>query len=86
MHGLLFPAPTSREFVDIGEAVAAELRTLLRERSLFEGSPAGPYDAKLRMALFTFVGIENLELRWSDEPRIERSVLDALRTDGPPAR
>ena len=85
LNRLLFPTPASLEFVDIDEAVAAELRTWLRERSLFEGSPAGPYDDELRVALFTFVGIENLELRWSDEPRIERGVLDALRTDGPPA-
>jgi uncharacterized Ntn-hydrolase superfamily protein len=81
LHRLLFPTPASLEFVDIDEPVAAELRARLRERSLYDGPASGPYDEELRTALFTFVGIENLELRWTDEPRVEFQVLAALRSD-----
>jgi len=82
LNRLLFPTPASLEFVDIDEGLATELRTRLRQRSLFDGPSAGPYDSELRTALFTFVGLENLELRWTDEPRIERGVLAALRGGG----
>ena len=79
LNRLLFPPPAELEFVDIDAAIATELRSRLRERSLFDGPTSGPYDNDLRAALFTFVGIENLELRWTDESRVERGVLAALR-------
>jgi hypothetical protein len=37
------------------------------------------YDDDLRSALYTYSGTENLEERWTDEPRIERRVLEHLR-------
>ncbi|MDQ4064904.1 MAG: hypothetical protein M3161_02540, partial [Actinomycetota bacterium] len=37
------------------------------------------YDDALRSAFFDWVGMENLEERWSDEAKIERQVLEHLR-------
>ena len=42
-------------------------------------SSSGGYDRALRNALFAYVGTENLEERWVDEPRIEARVLAFLR-------
>ncbi|MDQ5815284.1 MAG: hypothetical protein M3516_03185, partial [Actinomycetota bacterium] len=38
------------------------------------------FDDRLKAALFAFSGTENLEERWSDEARIEREVLEHLRS------
>jgi hypothetical protein len=38
------------------------------------------YDDSVKQALLDFVGTENLEARWTDEPTIEQGILDALRT------
>ena len=50
-----------------------------RRRGLLAGPVEGGYDDAARAALFEFVGTENLELRWTDDERVERLVLAALR-------
>jgi len=81
VHRLLFPRPSDLDFVEIDTALASELRTLLSRRGVFVGPSEGGYDDEVRSALFTFVGTENLELRWSDDAVIERLVLEALRAE-----
>jgi uncharacterized Ntn-hydrolase superfamily protein len=78
LHQFYFPRPESLRFIPIDDALAGEIRTLL-ERVDFPAPPGRGYDSELKATLFTFVGMENLEERWSDEPRIERAVLDHLR-------
>jgi uncharacterized Ntn-hydrolase superfamily protein len=75
MQGLYFPHPDSLEFIDIDGPLADELRELLG----LVRSGIG-YDDDLKQALLKFVGTENLEERWTDEAKIERAVLDFLRS------
>ena len=73
LHRLLIPRPEDLEFLEVDEPLIAELRDLLD----LPGEPN--YDTRLRSALLAFVGTENLEERWSDEPKVERGILDHLR-------
>lgn len=73
LHRLLVPRAEDLDFLDVDEALVAELRSLLN----LPGTSA--YDAGLKSALLEFVGTENLEERWSDQGRLERGVLEHLR-------
>jgi uncharacterized Ntn-hydrolase superfamily protein len=79
LHRLLFPRPEDLDFLPAGE-VAGELRSLLRAGGYEPGGGAG-YDSQLRDTLWAYVGRENLEERWSDEPKIERGILDHMRRE-----
>jgi uncharacterized Ntn-hydrolase superfamily protein len=80
IHSLLFPRPESLDFVPITAELAGEIRYLLSQLGYSAGSGGGTtYDRELREALYEYVGTENLEERWSDEPVIERKVLEHLR-------
>jgi uncharacterized Ntn-hydrolase superfamily protein len=80
IHSLLFPRPESLDFVPITAELAGEIRYLLSQLGYSAGSGGGtPYDRELRDALYEYVGTENLEERWSDEPVIEWKVLEHLR-------
>ena len=78
IHRLLFPAESALEFIDVTPDIASELRRLLVARGVEIGAGEG-YDAGVKAALFTYVGTENLEARWSEEAQIERGVLESLR-------
>lgn len=78
LHRLYFPRPEDLEFVDVDENLARELKTLLSRLNYDAGGGEG-YDDDLRSALYAYSGTENLEERWTDEPRIERRVLEHLR-------
>jgi uncharacterized Ntn-hydrolase superfamily protein len=78
LHRLYFPRPEDLEFVDVDESLARELKTLLSRFGYDAGGGEG-YDDDLRSALYSYSGTENLEERWTDEPRIERRVLEHLR-------
>lgn len=78
LQDLYFPDADSLEFVDIDDAIAAEIRSRLGAAGYDVGSGEG-YDEALRKGLYAYVGKENLEERWSDEPRIERKVLAHLQ-------
>ena len=81
IHSLLFPRPESLEFVPIDAELAGEIRYLLSQLGYDAGTGGGDvYDPELRAALYEYVGTENLEERWSDDPVIERRVLEHLRS------
>jgi uncharacterized Ntn-hydrolase superfamily protein len=79
LHQLYFPRPESLEFIDIDPFLAEELGALLRAVGQDPGPLETAYDKHLKDALFNFVGIENLEERWSDEAKVELAVLEHLR-------
>jgi uncharacterized Ntn-hydrolase superfamily protein len=79
LHELYFPRSDELVWVDVDDALAAELRRLLDARGYPSGAAEGPYNRGLRDALFAYVGTENLEERWAEEPRIEERVLAHLR-------
>jgi uncharacterized Ntn-hydrolase superfamily protein len=78
VHRVLFPRPEELDWIEVDERLAAELRQRLDAAGRNPGSGTG-YDDRLRSALSEWMGVENLELRWSDEARIDRTVLDILR-------
>lgn len=79
LHRLYFPRPEDLDFIDADEGLARRLRAALTALGYEPGGGEG-YDDALKEALFQFVGTENLEERWSDESRVERSVLAHLFT------
>ncbi|MEZ5175179.1 MAG: DUF1028 domain-containing protein [Acidimicrobiia bacterium] len=79
IHRLLFPRPSDLVFVPIDEALASEIGDRLARLGHLPHAVAA-FGDEARGALMAFVGIENLEERWTDEPAIEEQVLAALRT------
>jgi uncharacterized Ntn-hydrolase superfamily protein len=78
LHRLYFPRPEDLEFIPVDESLAAELRAALAKLDFSSGTGPG-YDDDLRSALFAYTGVENLEERWSDDPVVEKRVLEHLR-------
>ncbi|MGI9649371.1 MAG: DUF1028 domain-containing protein [Acidimicrobiia bacterium] len=76
IHRLLFPNPDDLDFLAIDGPLAVKMAAALSAAG-FETSSSS-YDDSLRQALFNWVGNENLEMRWSEEPQIERTVLGIL--------
>ncbi|HEU4480658.1 MAG TPA: DUF1028 domain-containing protein [Actinomycetota bacterium] len=79
LHRLYFPRPEDMEFVPVDQELAAEIRGLLRHRG-YEVGVSGGYDEGLRDALFEYIGTENLEERWNEDPTVERGILEHLRS------
>jgi uncharacterized Ntn-hydrolase superfamily protein len=79
LHRLYFPPPGSLEFIAIDDELSVEIGNRLRALGAEPGAGGG-YDGALRDALFQWVGTENLEERWAEDARIERTVLAHLRT------
>lgn len=77
VHELLFPNPESLEWVEIKAPLPAKIRRALTARGIDTGTGKG-YSHDLREALYSWVALENLEERWSDEAQIDRTVLDIL--------
>ncbi len=76
VHRLLFPNPRDLDFVDIDDSLAGRMAVALSAAGFEANSPA--YDESLRKALFSWMGNENLEMRWSDDPVVDRTVLGLL--------
>ena len=79
LHRLYFPRPEDLDFVSVDGDLAAELRERLSGAGYEAGVGPG-YDDDLRSALFAYSGTENLEERWTDEPKIETAVLEHIRS------
>ncbi len=77
VHELLFPNPDSLEWVEVEGQLPARIRRALTARGIKTGAGKG-YSDDLRRALYSWVAMENLEERWSDEARIDQTVLDML--------
>jgi len=82
VHELLFPNPVALEWVEIKAPLPARIRRALNARGLDTGKGKG-YSDDLREALYRWVAMENLEERWSSEPRIDKVVLDLLLAADP---
>jgi uncharacterized Ntn-hydrolase superfamily protein len=76
VHRLLFPNPRDLDFVDIDDTLARRMAVALSAAGFKTNSPA--YDESLRKALSSWMGNENLEMRWSDDPVVDRTVLGLL--------
>ncbi len=78
LHRLMYPLPEDLVFVEVDDALSQELRELLA--ALGHRVPADAGFTGVKDRLFDFVGIENLEERWTDEQKIEVKVLEALKS------
>jgi uncharacterized Ntn-hydrolase superfamily protein len=81
LHRLYFPRPEDLEFVPVDGALAEELRAAMSAAG-YEPDPGSGYRS-VRDALFEYVGSENLEERWTEEPTIEAGILDHIRRSVP---
>ena len=79
IHRLLFPHPDHLDFIPIDPELAPRLAQALTKAGFATSSNA--YDADLERALLGWVGTENLEMRWSDDGTIDRTVLRILLGD-----
>lgn len=79
LHRLFFPRPEDLDFADIDESLSDELRMSLAELGYESSLTARGYDQTLRDALYAYVGTENLEERWSEDPKIEHGILLHIR-------
>ena len=78
LHRLYFPRPEDLEFVPVDDDLAEELRAAMSAAG-YEPAAGSGYPS-VRDALFEYVGSENLEERWTEEPTIEAGILDQIRT------
>lgn len=79
IHRLLFPHPDHLDFIPIDAELAPRLAAALTAAGF--ATAATVYDDDLESALLGWVGTENLEMRWSDDGRIDRTVLRILLED-----
>lgn len=79
LHRLYFSKPTAEDLVEVDAALAEQIQELLTA-SGHAVAPTGVYDEATAKALADFAGWENLEERLVDGPRIDRHILDALRS------
>ena len=82
LHDFYFPPPGDVSFVPIGGSLAAELRDRLSALGHKVDGGSG-YNEDLKKALYSYLGTENLEERWSEGAEIDRRVLDLIRKASP---
>ena len=80
LHRLYLEAPAPDSAIDIDEPIANEIRRTLTAQGAFSGPAGGGFDEDLEKALRDWMGIENLEMRWLGGPKIDRHVLEYLRS------
>lgn len=80
LHRLYLEPPMPEDGLEIDNDLSAEIRQLLSSTKAFDGPAEGEYDEALENALRDWMGVENLEMRWLGGPKIDRTVLDFLRS------
>jgi uncharacterized Ntn-hydrolase superfamily protein len=78
LHNVYFPRKEDLEFIPFDEGVAGAVASALKGLG-FDAGDGMAYDDDLRAALFAYVGTANLEERWSEDPVIERGILEHLK-------
>ncbi len=80
LHKLyLFPTDP-HDILSIDETLTTELQNLLRASGDYQGAISGLYNDATRNALRALSGRENLEGRWFEDARIDRVVLEFMRS------
>jgi len=79
LYTLYFAPPNPQDCLPIDQELASELQTLLARSGDYRAAASGAYDEATRQALFAYVGRENLEERWYEDARIDRTVLEYMR-------
>lgn len=79
LHKLYLFPPDPADILVIDHNVARELQQLLTVLGDYQGAISGSYDEVTRAAFRKFSGRENLEERWFEDARVDRTVLEFLR-------
>lgn len=79
LHKLYLFPPDPADILVIDHNVARELQQLLTVLGDYQGAISGSYDEVTRGAFRKFSGRENLEERWFEDARVDRTVLEFLR-------
>lgn len=79
LHRRYFSKPTAQDLVEIDDVLAKEIQDLLNA-SGHKVAQTGVYDEATVKALADFAGWENLEERIVEGARVDKHILDALRT------
>ncbi len=80
LHKLyLFPTDPD-DILMIDPALAREIQEILTTTGDYQGTINGTYDDVTREAFRKFSGRENLEERWFEDNRIDRTVLEFMRS------
>lgn len=80
LHKLyLFPTEPG-DILVIDQEIARELQAMLRQSGDYTGEMNGNYDEATREAFRAYSGRENLEVRWFDDARVDRVVLEFMRS------
>jgi uncharacterized Ntn-hydrolase superfamily protein len=80
MHELYFLPPEPGELLPIDAPLASELQERLTRAGDYHGAISGNFDEATRAALESYAGRENLEERLQPGARIDRKVLDYVRS------
>ncbi|TMC95247.1 MAG: DUF1028 domain-containing protein [Chloroflexi bacterium] len=79
LHKLYLFSPDPADILVIDHDIARELQQLLTVLGDYQGAISGSYDEVTRAAFRKFSGRENLEERWFEDARVDRTVLEFLR-------
>ncbi len=79
LHKLYLFPPDPADILVIDHDIARELQQLLTVLGDYQGASSGSYDEVTRAAFRKFSGRENLEERWFEDARVDRTVLEFLR-------
>jgi uncharacterized Ntn-hydrolase superfamily protein len=79
LHKLYLFPPDPADILVIDHDIARELQKLLTVLGDYQGAISGSYDEVTRAAFRKFSGRENLEERWFEDARVDRTVLEFLR-------
>lgn len=79
LHKLYLFPPDPTDILVIDYDVTREIQQLLTVLGDYQGATSGSYDEVTRAAFRKFSGRENLEERWFEDARVDRTVLEFLR-------
>ncbi len=80
IHRLTYFRSLEQDLLPIQGDLALELKGLLKARGFYEGPLQGEFDQHCIRALHDFMGWENYDERIRDDGRIDREVLEDMRT------
>lgn len=79
LHQLYLGKSKPEDILSIDAKIAQELQSMMQSRGYYSGALSGQWDETTRKAFREFAGVENLEDRLLDGPRIDRVVLTFVR-------
>ncbi|MFQ5946055.1 MAG: DUF1028 domain-containing protein [Anaerolineae bacterium] len=79
LHRLYLGETSPEDVIDIDAALARELQSMMTRKGYYSDEIDGVWQGGTVESFRRFAGVENLEERLQDGPRIDRVVLDFLR-------